>query len=88
MNANESVLVQDDIVAFKRFYRLEIRVLDSSVVLGLDLRLLKHLRCRTSDVEGSHRQLCARLTNTLRCDDAHRLTQFGFLIRREIQSVA
>ena len=59
-----------------------------TVVLGLDLGLLEHLRRRTTDVERTHGQLRAGFADRLRGDDADRLAELGQHIRRERNAVA
>src|SRR5579864_499473 len=49
---------------------LQVNEAHRTVVLGFQARLLRDSRCRTADVEGTHRELRAGFTDGLRRDDA------------------
>ena len=63
-------------------------VTDDAVVLGLDLRLLEHLRRRTTDVERAHGQLRAGLADGLRGDDADGLAELHERAGGQVAAVA
>ena len=44
--------------------------------------------CRTSDVEGTHRELSTRLTDGLCSDDTDRLADFDNLIAGKVAAIA
>ena len=88
VDADKPILVQHDVVPLKGFHRAEVGVLDRTVVLRLDLRLLEHLGGRTSDVERPHGQLGAGLTDRLGGDNADRLAELGGLVGGKILPIA
>ena len=63
-------------------------VTDGAVVLGLDLRLLEHLRRRAADVERPHGELRAGLADGLRGDDADGLAELDQAAGRQVAAVA
>ena len=69
---------------FEGLDRAKVGVLDRAVVLGLDLRLLKHLGGRAPDVERPHGQLGAGLADRLGGNDADRLAELGWLVGGQI----
>ena len=56
--------------------------------LALDLARHRRTRCRAADVEGTHRQLRARLADRLRGNDAHRLADVDQRTTAQIAAVA
>ena len=68
--------------------RLQVDEADCTRVLGFQTRLLGDSRCRTADVEGTHRELRARLADGLRCDDAGSLAQFDQAAGGQVAAVA
>ena len=87
-NGDRSVLVQHDVVSVLQFDQAQIVVTNSPVVLGLDLRLLEHLRRSSADVERPHRQLRARLADGLRGDYPDRFAELHEAAGRQIAAVA
>ena len=63
-------------------------VTNDAVELGLDLRLLEHLRRRAADVERAHRQLRAGLADGLGGDDADGLAELDHAAGGQIAAVA
>ena len=63
-------------------------VTDDAVVLGLDLRLLEHLRRDAADVERAHRELRAGFADGLRGDDADGFAELDQRAGRQIAAVA
>ena len=59
-----------------------------AVVLGVEVRLLGDARCGTTDVEGTHGELRARLADGLRSDDADCFAQLDQSARGEVTAVA
>src|SRR5579864_8093966 len=57
---NRSLAVHDDQIAGFGLNRLQTDEADCSVGLGLQPRLFGDSRCRTADVEGTHRELRSR----------------------------
>ena len=57
-------------------------------VLGIEARLLGDSRCRTTDVEGTHRELGSRLADGLRRDDAGGFAQFDEASGSQVAAVA
>ena len=57
-------------------------------MLGLDLRILEHLRRRAADVERPHRELRAGFADGLRGDDADGLAELDERAGREVAAVA
>src|SRR6202007_2096094 len=51
-------------------------------------RLLGDSRCRTADVEGTHRELRAGFADGLRCDDARRLAQLDQTAGGQVAAIA
>jgi hypothetical protein len=56
--------------------------------LGLDAAGHGRTRCRTTDVEGAHRQLRARLADRLRGDHADRLADVDQAAAAQVAAVA
>ena len=59
-----------------------------AVVLGFQARLLGDSRCRTTDVEGTHRELGSRFADGLRRDDAGRFAEFDQAAGGQVAAVA
>ena len=87
VNADKTVLVQHDVMPFQRLHGAEVSVLNSPIILGFDLRLLKHLRGRSSDVEGTHGQLRSGLADALGGYNTDRFAEFSRLVGRQIQTI-
>ncbi len=66
---------------------LESNEADGAVVLGVEPRLLADSRCRTADVEGTHRELRSRLADGLRRDHAGSFAQLDHASGGEVASV-
>jgi hypothetical protein len=62
--------------------------LDATFVFDLDAGFSSRSRCRTTDVERTHRQLCTRLTDGLCRDNADSLTFVDDVTTRQITTVA
>src|SRR5205807_229176 len=60
----------------------------NAVVLGIKVRLLRDTRCRTTDVEGTHRELGARLADGLRSDDADSFAEFHGAAGGQVAAIA
>src|SRR5439155_11991174 len=61
---------------------------DRAAALGIEARLFRNSRCRTADVEGTHRELRSRLADRLGCDDAGSFAEFDQSSGGEVASVA
>ena len=61
---------------------------DNTIVVDLNVVLRRLTGCRTTDVEGAHRQLCARLTNRLGCHNTNSLTHVHLMSATQITAVA
>ena len=61
---------------------------DNTIVVDLNVVLRRLTGCRTADVEGAHRQLCARLTNRLGCHNTNSLTHVYLMPATQITAVA
>jgi|SRR5438045_8051772 hypothetical protein len=88
MHADRAVLVQNNPATVQRLHCAQIIELKRAVVLSFDDRLLEGLRSRSTDVEGTHRQLRAGFTDGLRGDNADSFTELHELTRRQVTSVA
>ena len=53
----------------------------------LDIINRRRPRCRTTNVEGTHGQLCARLTDGLRSNNTHSLTGVDLVSTRQVTTV-
>ena len=60
----------------------------SAVALGIEARLFRNSRRRTSDVEGTHGELRSRFADRLRRDDAGSLAEFDQTSGSQVASVA
>ena len=65
----------------------DVAIGDSTIAQRFQIRLLIHLR-RTTDVEGTHGQLGARLTDRLRGNNADSLTNVDRRTTRQITAIA
>ncbi len=83
-----AVLVQHDVVAVLELRPGAVRCSERAVELGLDLRLLEHLRRRAADVERAHRELRARFADGLRGDDADSFAQLDQAPGGQVAAVA
>ncbi|VTM89082.1 Uncharacterised protein [Raoultella ornithinolytica] len=68
--------------------RLGIRQLDATLVFHLNAGFSSRTRCRTTDVERTHRQLCTRLTDGLCRDNADCFTFVDDVATRQVTTVA
>lgn len=68
--------------------RLRVAELDATFVFHLDAGFSSRTRCRTTDVERTHRQLCTRLTDGLCRDNADSLTFVDDVATRQVTTVA
>src|SRR5262249_12421791 len=87
-HADLAVAVRRDQVAVAVHDGAEVVVLHDAGALGLVLGRFDDAARRTADVEGSHRELRARLADRLRGDDAHRLAELGQPPGAEVAAVA
>ncbi len=85
---NRALAVHDHQVARLRLDGLQADEAHGAVVLGIEARLLRNSRCRTTDVEGTHRELRSRFADGLRRDDAGGLAQFDQPARSQVAAVA
>ena len=85
---NRTLAVHDHQIARLRFDRLQSDEADRAVALGIQPRLLGDSRRRTTDVEGTHRELGSRFADGLRRDHSRGLAQFDQPARRQVASVA
>ena len=69
------------------FHCLQIVQTDCAAVLNLNVIHRSSTRCSTTNVEGAHGELSARLANRLSCDNTHSLTDIHKMPAREITSV-
>ena len=86
-DGNDQVAAHHDLIAFRIADDVLVLDLDGALEVRLDERLLRDLR-RTADVERTHGQLCARLADRLRGNDAHRLAHVDRCAAGEIAPVA
>ena len=75
-------------IARLRLDRLQSDEAHRAVVLGIEARLLGDSRCRTADVEGTHRELRSRLADRLRGDDAGSFAEFDQPSGSQVAAVA
>ena len=68
--------------------RLRVAQTDATFVFHLDAGFSSRTRCRTTDVERTHRQLCTRLTDGLCRDNADSLTFVDEVATRQVTTVA
>ncbi|VGQ01030.1 hypothetical protein SB00610_04939 [Klebsiella quasipneumoniae subsp. similipneumoniae] len=68
--------------------RLRVAELDATFVFHLDAGFSSRTRCRTTDVERTHRQLCTRLTDGLCRDNADSLTFVDDVATRQVTTIA
>jgi hypothetical protein len=68
--------------------RLDVMEAQRALVANLDAAGRRRARCRATDVERTHRQLRARLTDRLRGDHADRLADVDEAATRQIAAVA
>ena len=68
--------------------RLRVAQTDATFVFHLDAGLSSRTRCRTTDVERTHRQLCTRLTDGLCRDNADSLTFVDDVATCQVTTVA
>src|SRR5690606_29427921 len=68
--------------------RLRVAELDATFVFHLDAGFSSRTRCRTTDVERTHRQLCTRLTDGLCRDNADGFTFVDDVATRQVTTVA
>src|SRR6185312_14426615 len=87
-NRNGSLTIHDNQIAGLGFYRLQSDEADRAVVFGIKTRLFGNSRCRTADVEGTHRKLRSRFTDGLRRDHAGCLAQFHQTSGSQVAAVA
>ena len=87
-HGNRSLAVHDHQIAGFRLDRLHTDEANRAVRLGFQSRLLGDSRCRTTDVEGTHRELRSRLADRLRRDDAGGFAEFDQASRRQVSAVA
>ena len=86
-NLDGASLVENDVCAISSLHDAEATVLNLTTDADLNFRILKHTTRNTTDVECSHRQLCARLTNRLSGDDTNCRTTFNHGVCRRIDAV-
>src|SRR6185369_16372899 len=82
-----AVAVHHDQIARFCTDRLKVDEADGAIVLGFDARLFADSRCRTTDVERTHRELRARFADGLSGDDADSFTEFDQAARSQVASV-
>src|SRR5581483_10104504 len=75
-------------VAGFRLHRLQVDEAHGTIVLGIQSRLLGDSRCRTTDVEGTHRKLRSGLADRLSRDYARRLAELNQTSRCQVAAVA
>src|SRR5581483_910561 len=85
---DRALAVHHDKVARLRLHCLQADEVHRAVRLGIETRLLGNSRCRTADVEGTHRELRSRLADRLSSDDARGFTQFDQTARSQVATVA
>ena len=68
--------------------RLRIAQTDATFVFHLDAGFSSRTRCRTTDVERTHRQLCTRLTDGLCRDNADSFTFVDDVATRQVTTIA
>jgi hypothetical protein len=81
------VAAHGDEIAIGVAHMLRLRRCDRALVGGFQERLVDHLR-GAANVEGTHGQLRARLTDRLRGDDADSLTDVDRRAARKVAAVA
>src|SRR5262249_33219826 len=85
---NLTIAVHDNEITVLVFDSAEVEELDESVVARLERGLLGATARGTTDVERTHGELRARLTDRLRGDDADRLTGVDDVSACEVTAVA
>ena len=68
--------------------RLQTDEADCAIGLGFQTRLLGDSRCRTADVEGTHRELGSGLADGLRSDDSGSFAEFDEAAGGQVAAVA
>src|SRR5208337_4218750 len=85
---DRALAIHDHQVASLGLYGLQIDETHGAVALGIEARLFRNSRRRTSDVEGTHGELRSRFANGLSRDHAGGLAQFNKASGSQITSVA
>ena len=85
---DRALTVHDHQIAGLRLDRLQSDEAHVAVVLGIEARLLGDSRCRTTDVEGTHRELGSRFADGLRRDDAGSFAEFDEASGSQVAAVA
>src|SRR6185369_2047846 len=83
-----AVAVHNDVVPFVVDYCVDVNIVDHTIGTCLEGGLFGVTGGGTTDVEGTHRQLCPRLTNRLGSDDADRFTHVDTMASGKVASVA
>ncbi len=68
--------------------RLHVAELDATFIFHLDAGFSSRTRCRTTDVERTHRQLCTRFTDGLCRDNADSFTFVDDVATRQVTTIA
>src|SRR6185312_15527442 len=87
-NGDRARTIHDYQIAGFRLHRLQVDEAYRAVVLGFEARLLGDSRCRPTDVERAHSELCSRFSNRLRRDHADRFAEFDHASGGQVAAVA
>src|SRR5262249_28415766 len=87
-DGDRTVSVHHYQVARLRLHCLQVDEAHRTVVLGIEARLLADSRCGTTDVEGTHGELRARLADGLCRDHADGFAQFHQAPGGEVTAIA